>query len=200
MTFNIILTTDINNGISKYNKMPWNSVDDLQFFNKHTMNNICIMGSKTAKDYQKPLKDRVCIVISSKSKEDLDLDPEFIIENNFENSLKKAEEIQKESIRRGIDKEIFVIGGSRVFNEALQSKKLNKIYYVNINRSFDCDNFVDKILDRNDMKYEILNTIKVNNIDLESTNNKISGDIILTFYKIEKKIEIFFNIHSQNDK
>ena len=44
MTFNIILTTDINNGISKYNKMPWNSVDDLQFFNKHTMNNICIMG------------------------------------------------------------------------------------------------------------------------------------------------------------
>jgi hypothetical protein len=37
------------------------------------------------------------------------------------------------------------------------------------------------------MKYEILNTVKVNNIDLESTNNKISGDIILTFYMISLK-------------
>jgi dihydrofolate reductase len=187
MTFNIIITTDSKYGISKYNKMAWHSIDDLKFFNDHTLNNICIMGSTTARDYGKPLKDRDNIVISSKAKEDLDFDLEFIISDNFNNSLKIAEELQKESQKRGIDKEIFIIGGSMVFNEAFKSNKLKEIYYVHINREFNCDNFVDPILERDDLKYIILDQKKVKNINLDSTINTITGDIILTFYLITRK-------------
>lgn len=32
MSFKIIITTDSNYGISRYNKMAWHSIDDLKFF------------------------------------------------------------------------------------------------------------------------------------------------------------------------
>lgn len=168
MKFNIIIITDLNYGISKDNKMPWHFTDDLKHFNKVTLNNICIMGSTTAKDLGKPLRKRDNIVISSND-DCIDLgknlpgydNNDFIIVRNFESALIKANELAI------FDKEIFIIGGSKLFNEALKSDKLDKIYYTHINQSFDCDNFVDPILDRDDMIYEIINQIKVpNNIEL----------------------------------
>ena len=58
------------------------------------------------------------------------------------------------------DKEIFIVGGSRLYNEALKSDKLDKIYYTHINQSFECDNFVDPILNRENMNYKIIDKIK----------------------------------------
>ena len=182
MKFNIILITDLNYGISKDNKMPWYFTDDLKHFNKVTLNNICIMGSTTAKDLGKPLKNRDNIVISSND-DCIDLgknlpdynNNDFIIVRNFENALEKANNL---SIH---DTETFIIGGSKLFNEALKSDKLDKIYYTHINQSFDCDNFVDPILDRDDMRYEIINKIKIPNT-IDQYN-----DIELTFYLISKK-------------
>jgi dihydrofolate reductase len=182
MKFNIIIITDSKYGISKYNKMPWYFSDDLKHFNKITSNNICIMGSTTAKDLGKPLKNRYNIVISSND-DCIDLgknlpnynNNDFIIVRNFESAIEKANNL---SIN---NKEIFIIGGSKLFNEALKSDRLDKIYYTHINQSFDCDNFIDPILDRDDMKYEIINKIKV-----PSTIDQIC-DIELTFYLITKK-------------
>ena len=65
MKLNMILITDVDYGISKNNKIPWYFTEDLKYFNKITINNICIMGSTTAKDLGKPLKNRINIVISS---------------------------------------------------------------------------------------------------------------------------------------
>jgi dihydrofolate reductase len=181
--FNIMIITDSDNGISKHNKMPWYFPDDLKFFNATTINNICIMGSTTAKDLGKPLYNRDNIVISSNDEcKDLGkLLPDynyndFIIVRNFEEALNKAKELAI------LDKEIFVIGGSRLFNEALQSDKLDKIYYTHINKSFDCDNFVTSILGREDMTYTILNKIKT-----ITKNNTLVGEVELTFYLIKKK-------------
>ena len=61
----MMLITDSEYGISKCNKIPWSFREDSQFFYKTTKNNICIMGSTTAKDLGKPLIKRINIVISS---------------------------------------------------------------------------------------------------------------------------------------
>ena len=117
MKLNMILITDIDYGISKDNKIPWYFTKDLKYFNKITSNNICIMGSTTAKDLVKPLKNRINIVISGKDKcKDLGKDGnDFIITRSFEESLKEA----KKHIYG--DNEVFIIGGSRLYNEALKS-------------------------------------------------------------------------------
>ena len=114
--FNIIIITDSKYGISKYNKMPWYFPDDLKFFNATTINNICIMGSTTAKDLGKPLYNRDNIVISSNDDcKDLGkLLPDynyndFIIVRNFEQALIKAKELAT------LGKEIFVIGDGILF-------------------------------------------------------------------------------------
>jgi dihydrofolate reductase len=180
----MILITDSDYGISKYNKMPWHFSKDLKFFNKTTLNNVCIMGSSTAKDLGKPLRNRINIVLSSnddckdlgKLRPDYD-NNDFIVVRNIDDALKEADKYNKE---------IFIVGGSRLYNQMLKSPLLNKIYYTHINQSFDCDNFVEPILDRPDMNYEILDTQKIEKVDVP---NKLitKYNIELTFYLITKK-------------
>ena len=159
----MILITDVDYGISKYNKIPWKFKEDSQFFYKITKNNVCIMGSTTAKDLGKPLINRINIVISSN---DDCKKLGFIVVRTLEDAIVEASKY---------DKEIFIVGGSRLYNQGLESNILDKIYYTHINKSFDCDNFVNPILNRDDMIYEIINK-------LEYDTNEI-----LTFYLITKK-------------
>jgi dihydrofolate reductase len=174
----MILITDSNYGISKDNKMPWYFSEDLKHFNLTTINNICIMGSTTAKDLGKPLYNRDNIVISSndncaelgKNLPSYEYN-KFIIVRSLDDALEKANELAIS------DKEIFIIGGSRLFNEALKSDKLDKIYYTYINQSFDCDNFIDPILNRDNMIYNVIKKINV-------SNTFGGSDIGLTFYLI----------------
>jgi dihydrofolate reductase len=168
----MILITDSEYGISKHNKIPWHFKEDLQFFNKITSHNVCIMGSTTAKDLGKPLRNRINIVISSnddckdlgKLRANYDYN-DFIVVRSIDEALKEA---------RRYEKEIFIVGGSRLYNQMLKSPLLSKIYYTHINQSFDCDNIVEPILDRPDMNYEILNILQKDNIQL-------------TFYLITRK-------------
>ena len=181
----MILITDIDYGISKYNKIPWHFTEDLKYFNKITTNNICIMGSTTAKDLGKPLKNRINIVISSNDdckdlgKDRLDYEGnDFIISRNFEESLKEA----KKHIYGGND--VFIIGGSRLYNQALESNLLDKIYYNQINKSFGCDNFVEPLLNREDFTYEIIDKKIYDSVEhhFETFRN-----VELTFYIMIKK-------------
>jgi dihydrofolate reductase len=182
----MILITDSNNGISRYNKIPWHFTEDLKFFNKTTVNNICIMGSTTAKDLGKPLRNRINIVISSndeckdlgKLRPDYDGN-DFIVQRCMEDALKEA-------YNHGYPhKEIFIVGGTRLYNEALNSGMLNKIYYTHINQSFDCDNFVEPLLNRDDMTYEILDKIKYDKVNIKNSNETYTN-VELTFYLISK--------------
>lgn len=182
----MILITDSNYGISRCNKIPWHFSEDLKFFNKITINQVCVMGSTTAKDLGKPLRDRINIVISSnddckdlgKSRSDYDGN-DFIIVRNIENALTIANNHALP------DKEIFIVGGSRLYNELLNHSKLNKIYYTYINQSFDCDNFVEPILNKDDMTYEILDKVKYDRVDIKNSIN-IYRNVELTFYLITK--------------
>jgi dihydrofolate reductase len=156
--------------------MPWFFPEDAAFFNAQTTNHICIMGRGTAFDLGKPLTDRDCIVISSKD----DLHPDFTIVRTFDDALKKA------ASWASTYKQIFVIGGAKLFNSLLQSKYLNKIYYTHIDRSFNCDKFVAPLLMIDTMDYEILSTKIVKCTDTISALN-IVNDVKATFYVVTNK-------------
>ena len=174
MKYNIILATDSEYGISKNNIIPWNIKEDMLFFKNITTNNsknnVVIMGKNTALSLSKPLLNRINICISSSIKE---LNG-FIIEKDLESAIKKAETLIDDN------SEIFIIGGSKLYNETLESYKFDKIYYTHINKNYNCDNKVNYLLNKSNMNYEIIN--KKYCID-----KNINEDIELTFYLITLK-------------
>jgi len=174
--FSMIVTSDSDYGISRYNRLPWYFSEDKDFFNRITANNICIMGANTAKDFREPLKDIDNIVISSKD----NFHPGFIIVRSLEAALKKAKELNS------WDRSILVIGGMTLFCAALKSDNLDKIYYTHIGKSFKCDKFISSLLDRADMIYTILDRKIVETTDTINAVN-ILGPSTLTFYEITYK-------------
>ena len=146
--YNIIVATDNKNGFSKDNKIPWYISKDFKNFKiittstpKPELKNDMIMGRVTFETLDRPLDDRINIVITS--------NPEMIKINNpkntalyFCNSLKDAELL--------IDKltnvhHIFIIGGERIYKEALDTLHINTIYRTFIDREYNCDRFFPKI-------------------------------------------------------
>ena len=156
--FNIILATDKDYGLAKDHKIPWYYPEDLKHFNTITSGHIIIMGRNTADELKKPLPNRHNIVISSnKSYRD-----GFILVNSFEEALEKANEIKGE---------IFICGGSNIYNKCLKSNMIKKIYYTHINKSYNCNIFVDPILNNPNMNYSI-------------TKQSIIDGVELTYYEI----------------
>jgi len=131
-TFSIIVAVAENNviGDSKTNSMPWKMKSDLQSFKEITTGGIVIMGKNTALSLpnKKPLKDRDNIVVTRTLKPSDNLDFDFFITKSFDEALHCAEhKLLADEFR-----EIFVIGGSRMYQAALRHPALNKIYMTKI--------------------------------------------------------------------
>ena len=95
--------------IGQNNSIPWKISQDLKFFKLTTENHVVIMGRKTFESLGKPLKNRINIVVSKTLRDDKkDL--------FFVNSLKEALDFSKKFYP---NKEIFVIGGKKLIEEAL---------------------------------------------------------------------------------
>lgn len=201
LKFNIILATDSNNGISKDGKIPWHYPDDMKFFNRTTtsfdkddtiVQNVCIMGSKTALDLKHGLKNRHNIVISSKGAYWGDFKQEYTLEAGLERARNMSYP----------GKEIFVCGGSKLYNEALKHPNLDKIYYTHINKSYNTDNFVDPILNRDDMVYDVLNKILINGVELTFyliiPKKRFETHYSVLTYNLKIKEELFSDIKSGN--
>jgi len=161
MLFNIILATDKDYGIAKDHKIPWYYPEDLKHFNNITSGHIIIMGRNTADELKKPLPKRHNIVISSnKSYRD-----GFILVKSLDEAFQKANEINGE---------IFICGGTSIYNECLKSNMIKKIYYTHINKSYDCNIFVNPILNNPNMIYSITKQSTIDGVEL-------------TYYEIELK-------------
>lgn len=127
---NIIAAVDKEFGLSKLGNIPWKIKEDLKFFKDTTLNCVVIMGKNTYLSLNKPLKDRVNIVVSSTLKDE---------KVTIVKSLKNAIEINKE------EKTIFIIGGSKLYQEALKTLKINTIYLTVIDDIYNCDTFFPTI-------------------------------------------------------
>ncbi|MDD2907293.1 MAG: dihydrofolate reductase [Candidatus Gracilibacteria bacterium] len=149
--FSMILAVDDKNGIGKSGDLAWKLPADLKYFKKITSEttdlgkmNAVVMGLNTWKSIPskfRPLEDRINCILSKDLKYDnmgSEIDNFVLYFNSFEHCLSELE--SKENIEN-----IFVIGGAMLYNYALKSDLLEKIYITRVKGDFNCDVHFDGI-------------------------------------------------------
>ncbi|MDP8266481.1 MAG: dihydrofolate reductase [Candidatus Aceula meridiana] len=144
-TFSIIVAVDEKNGIGKNGCLPWNLPEDMKHFKEVTTTtkdplkiNAVIMGRKTWESIPekfRPLKERINVVLTRN--EDLELESSALKAGSFAEALN----ILSGSVGGQQIETIFVIGGASIYQEALASKRCDKIYLTQIFKAFECDTF-----------------------------------------------------------
>lgn len=146
MIMTIIVAFDQNFIIGKNNSIPWHFPEDLANFKKLTTNNICIMGRNTWESLPskfRPLPNRTNIIISSTY---------YKNPNKFSNSLGYVPQNAFDVLtvpdldyalvycdRLALNKEIFLIGGAKVYAECLSKNYVEKMIVTKIKHSYEGD-------------------------------------------------------------
>jgi len=171
--FNIILCRDANNTID----ISWDIEDDIQYFKKMTIENIIIMGRKTADTLIKPLKNRINIILTKN--QNYRNDEGFISFTNLEKALEYSQQLNKK---------IFIIGGLALFDEAIKNNKCRNIYINTINKKYENNNLFlsNKFLD--ELKIYTLNSQE--NIYSYCNNLKENVNINISHYIYKNHEEI----------
>lgn len=124
----IIAAIGKNRELGKNNKLLWHIPDDMTRFKELTMSHPVIMGRKTFESIGKPLSGRTNIIITR--------DKKFKAEGCFiAHSLEKAIELAKTKDA----KEIFVIGGGQIYQQAINIA--DKLYLTIVKGTFNADTF-----------------------------------------------------------
>ena len=103
----LIVAKAKNNAIGKSGKIPWIIPEELQYFKEKTINSVVIMGRKTYESIEKPLDQRINIIVSN---------TKVFSEKNCL-TVKSLEDAI--SLAKSFNKEIFIIGGERLYKEAI---------------------------------------------------------------------------------
>ncbi len=136
MTFNIVVATDLENGIGLDGKMPWLLKQELAYFKTLTLTsktrNAVIMGRKTWEslpDSVRPLPGRLNIVLS----------------RHFGNKYPK-EVLTAPSLEEALNllnprttDQVFVMGGGQLYAEAIRHPSVHTLYLTLIQKKFHCD-------------------------------------------------------------
>ena len=168
-------------GIGNKNSMPWNSKLDMKWFKDMTCGNIVIMGKNTFNSIGKPLKDRINIVIDKYNQNiegcftatDLNssiLLAKNIIKNESDDELKALKHLM------GQNRKIFIIGGGKIFKEAISNKIADNIF-IDIMNEMNYSDF-DTFVDIN----EIIDNYTVDSVEM------INDDSIIKRIKLIKNI------------
>jgi|UniRef100_A0A6C0AL02 dihydrofolate reductase len=147
---NIIVAMCKNRGMGFKNTIPWHLSSDLQRFKYLTTSfenkNNVIMGRKTwdsLPNKYKPLPKRKNIIISSKK--DIIKQENVIVYNDINLIKNHYTEINKNT---------WIIGGTQIYNYALENDLVNSILVTVIDNEFECDVFFPKIPSKFQLKYE----------------------------------------------
>ena len=127
-------------GIGFQNRLPWKLPEDMKQFKKITTEqhpygeNSVIMGRNTWESLPakyKPLPNRKNIVVSTTLN---NIDPNVIIARTFEHALQLSPSTN-----------IFVIGGSKLYSEAIKHSSCKFLYITEILENYECDTFFPEI-------------------------------------------------------
>jgi dihydrofolate reductase len=130
MIISLIVAISKNYCIGKNNQLLWHLPKDLKFFKQHTTGKPIIMGRKTYDSIGKPLPNRRNIVISRNK--DLKIEgAEVVISLQEAIALCKGEE------------EVCIIGGGKIYNEAVGI--VNKMYITMVDTDIEGDTYFPKI-------------------------------------------------------
>lgn len=140
--FSIIAAVDQEMGIGRAGQLPWHLSEDLKYFSRITkttespsLQNAVIMGRNTWESLParfKPLPGRFNAVLSSNSELDL---PEGVLQ-----FISLDDALSALATSNLID-QVFVIGGARLYADAILHPNLERIYLTRIEEEFDCDTF-----------------------------------------------------------
>ncbi|MDP5171396.1 MAG: dihydrofolate reductase [Bacteroidia bacterium] len=123
----IIAALSKNHVIGKDNKLPWSLPGDWKHFKEVTHGYPMIMGRLSAESEDALYSDVFNVVLTSQSR--LDLGWPYVVANSFAGAL---------DLVQGFDK-VFVIGGQRVFEEALPVA--NRLELTHVDAVVDGDTF-----------------------------------------------------------
>ena len=128
----LVVAAAENGVIGKLGKLPWHLPSELRLFRRRTMGHPVIMGRRTYESIGHPLDGRDNIVITRGAIMD---NADVLTANSIEEAVALAERLAE---RRGVD-EIFVIGGSQIF-EAL-APEADRIYFTRVHMKAEGDRF-----------------------------------------------------------
>lgn len=149
--FAIIVACTSQGGIGYNNNIPWHIPADLKHFKDITTSvpydgvvNAVIMGKNTwmsLPKQHKPLKSRLNIVVSSTlSEDDMCGYEDAINVTSLQNAIEHL--LTNKRVYN-----VFVIGGARLYNEALLNPLFKKAYVTQVKvkdeAQIDCDTFID---------------------------------------------------------
>ena len=124
--YNIIVACDLEGGIGRDNKLPWNIPSDLKHFSQLTRgkgNNAVVMGKNTWESLpKKPLPKRDNLILSTTL--DLEIgEPK----NNYVKTFSDIMSLDKFCEKQKYDT-VWIIGGSNVYEQFLEHVRLKQIY------------------------------------------------------------------------
>lgn len=122
----LIAAVSIDGAIGNDEKMLWKIPEDLQRYKKLTTGNILIVGRKTYEGLPKvALKGRTHIVVSKTGIVNAPADCEVYVSKSIEEAFKKAQELE------GSERDIYVIGGSNIYEQTIQRCSSVEITWIN---------------------------------------------------------------------
>jgi len=102
-----IVAIDRNLAIGKGGTLPWHYAADMKFFKQMTLGNAVVMGRRTWVTLNKPLKDRMNIVLSSQ-------------QDGLSNSVVTLADVRSVLTLDGsLTRDLYVIGGATVYEAFL---------------------------------------------------------------------------------
>ena len=133
------------NGIGRDNQLPWRIKTELAQFAKMTKStidfskkNAVVMGRKTWESLParvRPLKNRINIVLSRQPQSLISDHEDVFVCHNYDEALSRVDDM-KDKIES-----CWIIGGTSVYQEAMNHQRLDKLYITRILKDYDCDTF-----------------------------------------------------------
>ena len=186
MKINVAVAFSKNYGIGFKNNLPWSHLkEDMRLFSKRTIgsgNNAVIMGKNTwlsIPECRRPLKNRTNIVISSSSSSSslvggIGNNPHVFSSINDAILFCECKPLKYD--------ELWVIGGSRIYDEFLNTyyNKLNRVYITYVCGDYECDTFihfpaekycVEKEEHNSEERCHYLTCIHINHSEMDKNKN-----------------------------
>ncbi len=136
LTISHLVAASENNVIGKNNQLPWRLPNDFKYFKNKTWSLPVVMGRNTFNSLDNLLPGRFNIVITTQkdwSKEGV------IVAHSIEEAIDKATQTDC--------KEIFIIGGGKIFEQSIDL--VNRIYITRVHTTVEGDTFypfIDKAI------------------------------------------------------
>ena len=136
--------------------IPWKIKGEQKRFKELTTGNVVVMGRRSYEEIGRPLPNRMTIVISNTK--------------NYDDINVKTVRTLEEAIEIAGDKDIYISGGARLYEEALPM--IEKMYITEINLNIEGDTYFP-LFDKNKFTKEI--------------NQMFDGDIPYSYVTYVKK-------------